>query len=242
VILPVHLYGQLADMDSLTSIAGRHQLAMLEDACQAHGASRAERHPGDQSPAAFSFYPGKNLGAFGDAGAVATNDGALAERIRTLREHGQREKYLHEEIGWTSRLDAFQAAVLSVKLPHLDTWNDDRRRIAVAYDHLLDGVGDLTLPPRAHESFPVWHLYVVRTAAPERLADALRSDGIQSGRHYPQPPHLSGAFQHLGWSRGAFPISEQLADELLSLPIFPGMTDEQIDAVVSSIRRYFQDG
>lgn len=240
VILPVHLYGQMADMNALTEIAHRYSLDILEDACQAHGASRAGRRPGDQFPAAFSFYPGKNLGAFGDAGAVATNNERLAGHVRMLREHGQREKYLHEEVGWTSRLDAVQAAVLAVKLPHLAAWNDDRRRIAARYDEVLDGVGDLALPPRAAESNPVWHLYVVRTADPERFAASLRDDGVQTGRHYPQPPHLSGAFRHLGRRSGEFPVTEQLAEHSVSLPVFPGMTDAQIHAVGASVRDYFE--
>jgi dTDP-4-amino-4,6-dideoxygalactose transaminase len=171
VLLPVHLYGQLADMRPLNELGRRYAVAIVEDAAQAHGATRAGVTPGALSTAAaFSFYPGKNLGAMGDAGAVATNDVGVAARIRRLREHGQREKYVHEVIGWTGRLDAFQAVVLRRKLGHLDSWNEQRRAVAAGYAKLLAGVGDLVLPPVAEGSQPVWHLYVVRTADPEALA------------------------------------------------------------------------
>lgn len=240
VILPVHLYGQLADMRPLQELARRYGVAIVEDAAQAHGAIRGGVAPGALSAAAaFSFYPGKNLGAMGDAGAVATNDDEIAARIRRLREHGQREKYVHEVIGWTGRLDAFQAVVLRRKLRHLDEWNAQRRLIAAAYSERLRGVGDLTLPPVAGESAPAWHLYVVRTSDPAALAAYLRSHGIETGRHYPQPPHLSAAYRHLGYSVGAFPVAELLARELLSLPVFPGMTDDEVEAVTDAVSAYF---
>jgi dTDP-4-amino-4,6-dideoxygalactose transaminase len=242
-VMPVHLYGQLADMRSLSAIAARHGLAIVEDAAQAHGASRDGFRPGDQALAAcFSFYPGKNLGAMGDAGAVVTNDRSLADTVRTLREHGQREKYRHELIGWTSRLDAVQAAVLSIKLRHLDAWNEQRRAVAGTYGAALAGVGDLGLPQVAAGSVPAWHLYVMRTAAPESLAQFLGERGIQTGRHYPEPPHLSTAYSGLGYRSGAFPVAEKLAAEVLSLPIFPGMTESQVAAVVTGIERYFSHG
>jgi dTDP-4-amino-4,6-dideoxygalactose transaminase len=239
-LLPVHLYGQLADMRPLDELARRNGITIVEDAAQAHGASRDGVTPGALSAAAaFSFYPGKNLGAMGDAGAVATNDEQLAARVRRLREHGQREKYVHEVIGWTGRLDAFQAAVLLRKLRYLDEWNEQRRAVAEAYRELLAGVGDLTLPPVADGSQPVWHVYVVRTADPDALATHLRSRGIQTARHYPQPPHLSAAYEHLGYRAGAFPVAELLARELLSLPMFPGMTESEVEAVTDAVSDYF---
>jgi dTDP-4-amino-4,6-dideoxygalactose transaminase len=239
-VMPVHLYGQLADMTAVRELARRHGLVVLEDACQAHGAIRDGRRAGSYGDAAaFSFYPTKNLGAFGDAGALVTSDEALAERVRALREHGQRRKYDHELLGYTARLDAVHAAVLARKLPYLDDWNESRRAASRFYSESLDGIGDLRLPPAPPESEPVWHLYVVRTADPGELADHLAAAGIASGRHYPVPPHLTGAYASLGFRRGAFPVAEALADEGLSLPIFPGMTEAQLASVVSAVRAFF---
>jgi dTDP-4-amino-4,6-dideoxygalactose transaminase len=240
VLMPVHLYGQLADMRGLLRLAAQHDLVTIEDAAQAHGAVRDGYAPGMSSAgAAFSFYPAKNLGAMGDAGAVTTNDASIAETVRTLREHGQREKYVHELIGWTARLDAVQAAVLSVKLRRLDEWNEQRRIVAAAYSEELDGVGDLRLPPVAPGSEPVWHLYVVRTSNRDALAWHLGDRGIGVARHYPQPPHLSPAYVHLGYRPGDFPFAEQLAAEALSLPMYPGIRDDQVTAVVSAVKSYF---
>jgi dTDP-4-amino-4,6-dideoxygalactose transaminase len=240
VLLPVHLYGQLADMQALAELAGKHGLAILEDACQAHGAVRSGLRAGSYGDAAaFSFYPGKNLGAMGDAGALTTGSAELAERVRTLREHGQRRKYEHELVGYTARLDTIQALVLLQKLPYLDAWNEQRRETAGFYAHALAGLGDLGLPPVAAGSVPVWHLYVVRTADPVGLADFLRERGIGTGRHYPEPPHLSQAYRELGYRKGDFPVAETLSAELLSLPIFPGMTEEQATAVVGAVQQYF---
>ena len=242
-IMPVHLYGQMADMDSVAGIAERHGIAVVEDAAQAHGAARAERRAGTTGVAgAFSFYPGKNLGAMGDAGALVTNSAGLAERVRALREHGQRRKYHHDEIGWTARVDTLQAAVLLCKLPLLDAWNEERRAIASVYLERLDQVGDLVLPPVAGESSPVWHVFVVRTSDPDALADHLRSRGIASGRHYPEPPHLSQAYASLGYAIGRFPVAEAIGRECLSLPIFPGMTESQVDEVVESVTSWFTGG
>jgi dTDP-4-amino-4,6-dideoxygalactose transaminase len=239
-LMPVHLYGQLADMASLKAVATRHDLEIVEDACQAHGATRGGYRPGSGAlTAAFSFYPAKNLGAIGDAGAIVTNDASLADTLRKLREHGQRSKYEHELIGWTARLDAVQAAVLSLKLPHLERWNAERRAVARAYGERLAGVGDLVLPPVSPASEPVWHLYVVRTARPDELGEFLRRREIGTGRHYPVPAHLSSAYAALGYEQGAFPVTEELARELLSLPIFPGMTDAEISAVVGAVEEYF---
>jgi dTDP-4-amino-4,6-dideoxygalactose transaminase len=240
-VVPVHLYGQLADLAAVERLARRHGLVVVEDACQAHGAERDGRRAGASGDAAaFSFYPAKNLGAFGDAGALVTDDATLGERVRALREHGQRRKYEHDVVGYTARLDAVQAAVLARKLTHLDGWNASRRRAARYYSDHLDGVGDLRLPPVAPSSEPVWHLYVVRTADPDRLAEHLAALGIASGRHYPTPPHLTRAYEHLGHRRGAFPVAEGLASECLSLPIFPGMAESQLAAVVRALEGFFR--
>jgi dTDP-3-amino-3,4,6-trideoxy-alpha-D-glucose transaminase len=239
-LIPVDLYGQLADMTALRALADRHGLAIVEDACQAHGARRDGLAAGQRADvAAFSFYPGKNLGALGDAGAIVTGDVAIADRIRLLREHGQRVKYEHELIGWTSRLDTIQAAALLHKLPQLDLWNDQRRCIAARYLDELAEVGDLVLPPVAPRSEPGWHLFVVLTERPAELIDFLRERGVQTGRHYPQPPHLTEAYAGLGHAQGAFPVAERIAAGCVSLPIFPGMTDAEIDAAVGALRDYF---
>jgi dTDP-4-amino-4,6-dideoxygalactose transaminase len=239
-LMPVHLYGQLADMQSLKAIAERRGLAIVEDACQAHGAERDDMRAGSGAAAAFSFYPGKNLGAFGDAGAATTNDGELAARLRALREHGQTRKYHHEYDGWTARLDTIQAIALSLKLPLLDGWNEERRGVSAFYGEALAGVGDLVLPPVPPGSEPVWHLYVVRTADPAALAGHLAERGVGTGRHYPEPAHLSPAYRHLGYREGSFPRTERLAREVLSLPIFPGMTEAQQEEVAQAVRSYFR--
>jgi dTDP-4-amino-4,6-dideoxygalactose transaminase len=240
-LVPVHLYGQLADMRSLTALARRTGLAVVEDACQAHGARRDGMAAGAAGhAAAFSFYPGKNLGAFGDAGALVTADETLADTVRALREHGQREKYVHDRIGYTARLDTIQALVLLHKLPHLDSWNRERARIAGLYGDALEGIGDLELPPVAPDSSHVWHLFVVRTSQRDELAAQLRSSGIGVGLHYPEPPHLSVAYEHLGRREGEFPIAETLARELLSLPIFPGMREAQVERVVDAVASFFR--
>jgi dTDP-4-amino-4,6-dideoxygalactose transaminase len=239
-ILPVHLYGQMADMEGLLAISERAGVPVIEDAAQAHGAMRHGRRAGDAGhAAAFSFYPGKNLGAIGDAGALTTNDEGVAARVRALREHGQSRKYQHDEIGWTARLDTIQAAVLSRKLAHLDGWNDERRVIAALYLDALSGVGDLGLPNVPDRSHPVWHLFVIRTADPGGLADHLSRLGIASGRHYPQPPHLSGAYSFLGHREGRFPVAEAVGRECLSLPIFPAMTELEALRVTDAVRSWF---
>jgi dTDP-4-amino-4,6-dideoxygalactose transaminase len=242
-VLPVHLYGQMADMQSLTQLSAARELLVIEDACQAHGARRDGIHAGTAGHAgAFSFYPGKNLGAMGDAGALVSDDGALAERVRALREHGQRRKYHHDECGYTSRLDAMQALVLLHKLRRLDSWNDARRQAARHYVDALAGVGDLVLPPVAPGSEPVWHLFVVRTAAPESMATFLRERGIATGRHYPQPIHVTDAYRGLGYRAGTFPVAEKVAREALSLPMFPGITELQLEVVLDAVREYFDSG
>lgn len=242
-LLPVHLYGQMADVAALADVAARRSLDVVEDACQAHGASRDGVQAGTAGrTAAFSFYPSKNLGAMGDAGALVTADAAIAESARALREHGQRRKYDHDTEGWTARLDTIQAIVLLLKLPHLSGWNEERRRAAARYMDGLSGVGDLVLPPVPSGSSPVWHLYVVRTAAPEHLAEFLAGRGIATGRHYPVPVHLTRAYKHLGYREGTFPVAEGLAHECLSLPIFPGITEAQVAAVIEGVRDSFARG
>jgi dTDP-4-amino-4,6-dideoxygalactose transaminase len=239
-LLPVHLYGQLADMARLEPLAERAGIRIVEDACQAHGALRDGRRAGGSGfAAAFSFYPGKNLGAIGDAGAIVLDDPEAAATLRALREHGQVAKYRHELDGFTARLDTLQAAVLLRKLPHLDAWNAQRRTAALRYRAELRDVGDLRLPPVPVGSDPVWHLFVVRTSRREQLATFLAARGIGTGCHYPQPPHLSPAFAGLGYRLGEFPVAEALADEVLSLPIFPGITEAQVTAVVDAVKAFF---
>jgi dTDP-4-amino-4,6-dideoxygalactose transaminase len=235
-VMPVHLYGQLADMRGLAQLG----LPVIEDACQAHGATRDGVAAGELGlAAAYSFYPGKNLGAFGDAGALVADDEELVARVKALREHGQRAKYDHELIGFTARLDTIQAIVLSRKLPLLDGWNAQRRAAAALYGEALAGVGDLELPPVAPGSDPVWHLYVIRTADPQALALHLRERQIGTGFHYPEPAHLSKAYRHLGHPAGSFPVAEEAAGRVISLPMFPGITESQVEAVVDGVRSYF---
>ena len=240
-VMPVHLYGQMADMRALEALAADRGLTIVEDACQAHGATRDGLRAGTVGLAgAFSFYPGKNLGAFGDAGALVTDSAELADSVKALREHGQRAKYRHDLEGYTARLDTIQALVLLRKLARLDEWNEQRRAVARFYDEALEGVGDLRLHPVAPDSQPVWHLYELRTASPERLSEFLQERGIATGRHYPEPVHLTQAYASLGYREGDFPVAEALAAELVSLPIFPGMTDEQLEAVAGAIRDFFE--
>jgi dTDP-4-amino-4,6-dideoxygalactose transaminase len=243
VVVPVHLYGQMADMVRLLADARSQGLDVVEDACQAHGARRDGLVAGAAGRAgAFSFYPSKNLGAFGDAGALVTGDERLAARVRALREHGQTVRHRHETVGYTARLDTVQAAVLLRKLALLPAWTAERRAIAGAYSQALDGVGDLRLPPLAPESEPAWHLYEIRTRRADRLAVFLDERGIQTGRHYPSPIHLTPAFAYLGHGPGAFPVSEALARELVSLPIYPGLGDDRLGAVVAAIQEFFDRG
>ena len=239
-LLPVHLYGQMADMQAFSRIASERGLHVVEDAAQAHGAERDGIRAGSRSLAGcFSFYPGKNLGAFGDAGALTTGDRDLADRVVALREHGQLRKYEHEYIGYTARLDSLQALVLLRKLERMQEWTQQRQAAAAALLDGLDGVGDLRLPPVAPDSQPVWHLFVVRTADPTGLGDHLRERGVATGRHYPTPIHLTTAYSDLGHSEGDFPVAEALAAEGLSLPMFPGISEAQVDAIVGAVRDYF---
>lgn len=241
VVLPVHLYGHPAPMTALREVAERHGLRVLEDAAQAHGARLGGRRVGALGDAAaWSFYPGKNLGAFGDGGAITTDDDALADRLRLLRNYGSRVKYAHEEAGVNSRLDDVQAAVLRVKLRALDDWNARRARCASRYATGLAGSA-LTLPTVAPDADPVWHLYVVRSPDRDRLQVALREAGIETLIHYPTPSHLQGAYRHLASARGSFPIAESLAREVLSLPIGPHLAPEQQDVVITTLRGLVAD-
>lgn len=237
-IIPVHLYGQPADMDPILEIAKRHHLIVIEDACQAHGARyKGKRVGGIGDVAAFSFYPGKNLGAYGDGGMVTTNDAKTDDKLRLLRNYGQRKKYHHEEIGYNHRLDSLQAAVLRVKLPRLDDWNAARRDHARLYSRLLEGLG-VNTPTVADYSEPVWHLYVLRVEHREGLQAFLAERNIDTGIHYPIPIHLQQAYEYLGYQRGDFPVTEAYADRLVSLPMYAELTDEMIHFVVDSIKAF----
>ena len=234
-ILPVHLYGQCADMDPILAIAKKHNLVVIEDACQSHGARYKGKRAGSIGDiAAFSFYPGKNLGAYGDGGGITTNRSDLAERVKLLRNYGQRVKYHHDVKGGNSRLDSVQAAILRVKLKHLDDWNAGRGRAAEEYGKALAGQ-NLGLPKVAPFSTHVFHLYVVQTGDREGLQKALDAAGAQHGIHYPIPIHLQPAMADLGYKTGAFPVSERIAPRILSLPMFPEITREQIQRVAASV-------
>ncbi|RYF64031.1 MAG: DegT/DnrJ/EryC1/StrS family aminotransferase [Comamonadaceae bacterium] len=235
-IMPVHLYGQPADLDPILAFAETHGLKVIEDGAQAHGARyRGRRLGGHGHAVAWSFYPTKNLGALGDAGAVTTDDPEVAARLRVLRNYGSHVKYHNEAIGWNSRLDELQAAVLRVKLPALDAGNAHRSRVAARYLEGLAGTG-LRLPAVAQGCEAAWHLFVVRHPQRDRLADTLRAAGIGTAIHYPVPPHLQPAYAALGLGPGTFPISERLHAEVLSLPIGPAMPMEHVDDVIAAVR------
>lgn len=238
-ILPVHLYGQTADMDPILSIARKHGLLVVEDACQAHGAEYKGKKAGSMGTAGcFSFYPGKNLGAYGEAGGIVTNDAGLAGKIRSLRDHGQSKKYEHQIIGSNSRMDGIQGAVLDVKLKYLQSWNSARIRHAEHYCRLLEGVTGVILPAKAEYAQHSYHIFPLRTARREPLMALLKEKGIGCGIHYPVPIHLQNAYSFLGLRRGDFPIAEKLADEELSLPMFAEMTESQIEYVAEAIRNF----
>ncbi|MEZ4677484.1 MAG: DegT/DnrJ/EryC1/StrS family aminotransferase [Caldilineaceae bacterium] len=238
-IMPVHLYGQPADMDPIMTIARKHGLKVIEDAAQGHGGRYKGRAVGSLGDAAgFSFYPGKNLGAYGDGGAVVTNDPALADKIRLLRNLGQRVKYNHEVKGFNRRLDTIQAAVLRVKLPHLDGWNAERRRAAAAFTHDLQGL-PLIAPACPSNVEPVYHLYVIQVENRDALQQHLAAADIATGLHYPKPIHLQPAYQELGYQPGDFPVAEALAENILSLPIFPELTNDAVGYITEQIRKFF---
>ncbi len=236
-IIPVHLYGQPCDMDAINGIAKAKNLLVFEDACQAHGATYKGKKTGSLADgAAFSFYPGKNLGAYGEGGAVTTNDAAIAKQVRMLREHGSSKKYHHDLVGWNERMDGIQGAVLGVKLPHLDAWNAARRRIADRYRAKLpQTVRPLDLQP---DAVSAWHLFVIRSADRDALQAHLQNQGVQTGIHYPVPIHLQPAYADRGWKAGDFPVAEALAKEMLSLPIYAELTDEQCDYVCEAVASF----
>lgn len=237
-IMPVHLYGQPADMDPILAFAREHRLKVIEDACQAHGARYAGRRVGSFGDvAAFSFYPGKNLGAYGDGGALVTHDEQLAERVRVMRNYGQRRKYEHADLAWNRRLDTLQAAVLRVKLRRLDDWNAARRRHAAVYDELLAEAG-VTPPVVAPDREHVYHLYVVETAERDAMLASLREQGIGAGLHYPIPIHLQEAYLERGCGRGTFPVTETAASRVLSLPMYPELTGDQLERVAGAVRAF----
>lgn len=238
VILPVHLYGQPADMDPILAIARKYGLKVLEDGAQAHGARYKGQRLGAHGDAvAWSFYPGKNLGAMGDGGAVTTNDPQMADRIRVLRNYGSRVRYVNEVKGYNSRLDSLQAAILRVKLEHLDEWNARRRAVAQLYQDGFAGSG-LTLPHVPEWAEPVWHLYVVQHSQRDALHKLLADKEVGSLIHYPIPPHLQQAYAEFGWEKGCFPLAEYMADHVLSLPIGPSMGKQQAETVQRVVNQF----
>jgi len=234
-ILPVHLYGQPADMTPLLEIGKRHGIPVIEDAAQAHGARYHGKDAGTMGLCGcFSFYPGKNLGACGEAGAVVTNDPQIAARLRALRDHAQAQRYHHDEIGFNYRMDAFQGAALGVKLKYLPRWTRDRVLLAERYLHLLADL-PLQLPERAADRYHVWHLFVVRHPQRDLIRQGLEARGVHTGLHYPIPLHLQKAYRHLGYNAGDFPVAEQIGRECLTLPLYPEMTTQQQDTVVHAL-------
>lgn len=245
MIVPVHLYGQMADMDAILELADRFGLFVVEDACQAHGAQYFSRKQnrwftaGSMGrAAAFSFYPGKNLGACGEAGAVTTNDEALAAKIRMIRDHGQAKKYYHDVEGYNGRLDAIQAGILQVKLGYLAGWNHLRQQAAARYTDLLANQKGVTLPYQPTTAKPVYHLYVVRVDDREGLRQHLADAGIGTGIHYPIPLHLQKAYAHLGFQAGSFPVTERVSGTILSLPMFPQLVSEQQKRIAEAIVQF----
>ena len=237
-IIPVHLFGQMADMDPIMEIARKHGLHVVEDSAQAHGAKHKGRKAGSIGDAGcFSFYPGKNLGAYGEAGAVVTNSDEVADKIRMFRDHGQAKKYHHDMVGWNARMDGFQGAVLSVKLIYIDQWNDTRRTNGRLYSQLLVGADGLITPQEAEYATPVYHIYAIRVKGRDALMDALGKQGIATGIHYPVPLHLTAAYRSLGYKIGDFPVAEKCQNEFVSLPMFPELSAEQIEYVCEEIKK-----
>jgi dTDP-4-amino-4,6-dideoxygalactose transaminase len=245
-VVPVHLYGQMADMDPILELAARYKMVVIEDACQAHGAeyfskklNRWFKAGSIGRAAAFSFYPGKNLGACGEGGAVTTNDAELAHKVSILRDHGQSKKYYHDVEGYNGRLDSIQAGMLRVKLRRLSRWNEQRRERARVYDELFAPMDGSVVPPhQLSSSKSVYHLYVVRTPLRDELQKHLNESGIGTGIHYPIPIHLQTAYASMGWKRGDFPESEAAADQVLSLPMFPGLAADQQQQVAETISQF----
>ncbi|MEO0234597.1 MAG: DegT/DnrJ/EryC1/StrS family aminotransferase [candidate division WOR-3 bacterium] len=240
-IIPVHLYGQPIDMEKIVEIASKHNLIVIEDCAQAHGAKFKGKMVGTFGHAAcFSFYPGKNLGSYGEGGGVATNSDEVAEKIDKIRNHGSKIKYVHEFVGYNYHMHGFQGAVLTIKLKYLDGWNKKRREIAEKYTQKLKEIKDLALPYVQKECEHVFHLYVIRTSYREELKQFLNDNGVGTNIHYPYPLHLQESYKFLGYKQGDFPVAEDYAPKLLSLPMFPEMTDEQIDYVVEKIKEFYR--
>lgn len=236
-IIPVHLFGQTADMDPILEIAKKYGLSVVEDACQAHGALYRGKPAGSMGTAGcFSFYPGKNLGAYGEAGAVTTNNAELATKMRMIRDHGQEKKYYHGCIGWNARMDGFQGAILSVKLKYLPSWNDGRRKNAALYSSLLSGSDAIIMPKEMDYAKHVYHIYAIRTKNRDELIAKLGEKGVNCGIHYPVPIHLQNAYQSLGLKMGSFPVAEKVASEFVSLPMFAELTEEQIRYVAGEVK------
>jgi dTDP-4-amino-4,6-dideoxygalactose transaminase len=236
-IIPVHLYGQPAEMDEVLKVAKQHNLKVVEDCCQAHDAHYRNKMVGTFADGgAFSFYPGKNLGAYGEGGAFLTNDDAAASLARMVRSHGSAKRYHHDIVGYNYRMHGFQGAVLGVKLKYLKGWTDNRRRVAAKYRELLAGT-NLRLPDEKEYVRHVYHLFVIRVKDRAKVMTALTENGIESGIHYPVPLHLTPAYANLGYKKGAFPVTEAAAEEILSLPMFPEMTSEQITRVASCLKK-----
>jgi len=242
-IIPVHLYGQPADMDPIIEIARVNRLFVVEDACQAHGAEYKGRRTGSIGNAGcFSFYPGKNLGAYGEAGAVTANDKELAQKMMMFRDHGQKTKYYHSIVGWNARMDGFQGAVLDVKLKHLNDWNQARIEHAKLYNNLLEDIDGVICPLQADYAKHVYHIYAIRTDNREQLMKDLADRGVMCGIHYPIPLHLQDAYKDLGYKVGDFPIAEKCSQQILSLPMFAELSEQQIETVVKQIRECTQSG
>ncbi len=240
-IIPVHLYGRMMDLTELQALAQKHQLTIIEDAAQAHGARLNGKYAGTIGVmGCFSFYPGKNLGAFGDGGLIATNSDEIYDKVIALRNYGSPKKYHHPVIGFNSRLDTLQAAFLSIKLKFLDQYNNARYEAATKYVESLNSISDIILPEIPPKGSHVFHLFVIRTSRRDELLQYLNDKGIGAGIHYPIPIHLQGAYKNLGYTEGSFPVTEKLAKEILSLPIFPEISDEQIKYITDHIKKYFK--
>lgn len=238
-IMPVHLYGQMANMDEIMALAGEYGLAVIEDACQAHGAEYKGRRAGSIGDAGcFSFYPGKNLGAYGEAGAIVTNNAELAAKLRMFRDHGQQKKYYHSIIGWNARMDGFQGAVLATKLKYLDEWTKKRRQNAQLYNKLLAGVDGIRTPKEMPHTSSVYHLYVIQSDDRDGLQHYLEQNGVATGLHYPVPLHLQKAYSSLEYEEGDFPMAEGAASRILSLPMYPELTERQIRYVCDKISEF----
>ena len=239
-VMPVHLYGQPAEMDAIKQITDKHNLLLLEDCAQAHGATYKGQPVGSFGlGGGYSFYPGKNLGAYGDGGGVTTNDDGIQHKLSMLRNYGSPKKYHHESIGGNSRLDTIQAAVLGVKLKRLAQWNEGRRNAAALYSRRLEGIAEVIVPQAVDHVVPVWHVYAIRAKNRDGLVAHLQEKGIGAIIHYPIPVHLQPAYADLGHTKGDFPVCEEISDEILSLAMFPEITEEQIDEVTEAIRSFY---